>query len=149
MKKAMISRKELFFQIVLHILVLLFYSFDKYNPGITFAQLVFFLVYTIFAAFITYFLMPRLLYRKKYWQFLGMVVLVLFGVIWAEELLEMVFYPGTKRATPIFCSTIWTIFIHMPLIIPQRRLPLFWNFPRYWGICYTIARKSMFPYPRK
>ena len=115
MKKALISRKELFFQIVLHILVLLFYSFDKYNPGITFAQLVFFLVYTIFAAFITYFLMPRLLYRKKYWQFLGMVVLVLFGVIWAEELLELVFYPGTKRAR-IVPGIYYAVFDVLPVI---------------------------------
>ncbi|WP_252734365.1 sensor histidine kinase [Arenibacter algicola] len=115
MKKAMISRKELFFQVVLHILVLLFYSFDKNNPGITFAQLVFFLVYTVFAAFITYFLMPRFLYRKKYWQFLGLVVLVLFGVIWAEELLELVFYPGTKRAR-IVPGIYYAVFDVLPVI---------------------------------
>ncbi|MDL5514832.1 histidine kinase [Arenibacter sp. M-2] len=126
MKKARISRKELFFQVVLHILVLLFYSFDKNNPGITFAQLVFFLAYTIFAAFITYFLMPRFLYRKKYWQFLGLVVLVLFGLIWAEELLELVFYPGTKKAI-IVPGIYYAIFDVLPVIAILSGFKFAWD----------------------
>ena len=128
----MISRKELFFQVVLHILVLLFYSFDKNNPGITFAQLVFFLLYTIFAAFITYFLMPRLLYRKKYWQFLGMVVLVLLGVIWIEELLEIVFYPGTKRAR-IVPGIYYAVFDVLPVIGILSGFKLAWDAIRSQG----------------
>ncbi|SHJ48841.1 sensor histidine kinase [Pseudozobellia thermophila] len=98
MKHATISRKELVFQVILHVLVLLFYSFDRNDPGITLAQCVFFLVYTISAGLITYYLMPKFLYKKKYWQFFGWVVAVFVVVIITEELLEIVFYPGTKRA---------------------------------------------------
>jgi LytS/YehU family sensor histidine kinase len=126
MKKVMISKKELFFQVVLHVLVLLFYSFDRENPGITLAQLVFFMAYTIAAAFITYFLMPRLLYRKKYWQFLGMVILVLFMVIWAEELLEIVFYPGTKRAR-IVPGIYFAIFDVLPIIAILSGFKFAWD----------------------
>ncbi|MCK0190858.1 histidine kinase [Arenibacter sp. F20364] len=126
MKKVMISKKELFFQVVLHVLVLLFYSFDRENPGITFDQVIFFMVYAIAAAFITYFLMPRLLYRKKYWQFVGMVVLVLFVVILAEELLEVVFYPGTKRAR-IVPGIYFAIFDVLPIIAILAGFKFAWD----------------------
>lgn len=122
----MISKKELFFQVVLHVLVLLFYSFDRENPGITFDQVIFFMVYAIAAAFITYFLMPRLLYRKKYWQFVGMVVLVLFVVILAEELLEVVFYPGTKRAR-IVPGIYFAIFDVLPIIAILAGFKFAWD----------------------
>lgn len=122
----MISKKELFFQVVLHILVLLFYSFDRENPGITFDQLVFFMVYAIAAAFITYFLMPRLLYRKKYWQFVGMVFLVVFLTIVVEELLEMVFYPGTKRAG-IVPGIYFAIFDVLPIIAILSGFKFAWD----------------------
>lgn len=111
----MLPRKELLFQIVLHILVLLFYSFDRNNPGITLAQVVFFLVYAVGAAFITYYLMPNYLYKKKHWQFFGLVLVVLVAVILSEELLEKVFYPGTRRAR-LVPGIYFAIFDILPVI---------------------------------
>jgi LytS/YehU family sensor histidine kinase len=93
------TSKEIIFQVVLHIVVFMFYSFDRNNPGITWAQVVFFAMYAIAAAFITYFFMPRYLYRKKHWQFFGGVVLVVIAVVVFEEvILEKIFYPNTRRA---------------------------------------------------
>ncbi len=98
----MISRKELLFQVVLHIVVFLFYSFDRNNPRITWIQVLFFLVYALGVAFITYYLMPKFLYQKKHWRFFGAVALVIIGMVLLEELvLEKIFYPNTRRANVI------------------------------------------------
>ncbi|AYN66921.1 GHKL domain-containing protein [Euzebyella marina] len=99
MQKTFISRGELLFQVILHILVLLFYSFDRNNPGISLDQILFFLIYTVASGVITYYLMPHYLYKKKYWTFFGYASLVFFLVIMIEELLETVIYPGTVRAS--------------------------------------------------
>lgn len=126
MKHAAISRKELIFQIILHVLVLLFYSFDRNNPGITLAQCVFFLVYTVGSGFITYYLMPKFLYSKKYWTFLAWVVAVFLVVIISEELLEIVFYPGTKRAR-IIPGIYYAFFDILPIITILSGFKFAWD----------------------
>lgn len=94
-----ISRKELIFQIVLFVLVFLFYSFDRENFGFRWSQAAFFLTHVVAAVAISYWLMPRFLYQKKYWQFLGCVVLIVALVIGLEELfLEHILFPNTGRA---------------------------------------------------
>ncbi len=92
-------RKELFFQVLLHVLVFLFYSYDREAPGFKLHQLIFFLTYAAAAAIIGYYLMPRFLYRKRYWAFFGWVSTVLILLLVLEELvLEQIFFPGTRRA---------------------------------------------------
>ncbi len=94
----MISRKELFFQIVLHIIVLLFFSFDKNREAINVDRAIFLLYYSVATVAVTYFLMPRYLYKKKYWQFFLGFILVVTTVIAIEELvLEPLLYPNTRR----------------------------------------------------
>ncbi|SHG99544.1 sensor histidine kinase [Flagellimonas flava] len=96
----MIARKELLFQIALHLLVFLFYSYDRYHPGVDFHEVVFFLTYVLAAAVINYYLMPKFLYQKKYWAFFGSVLLVIATLILLEELvLEQILFPGTRRAS--------------------------------------------------
>lgn len=96
---ALITRKELVFQIILHILVFLFYSYDRRHPEIDIPEIVFFLSYAIASAIIAYYLMPNFLYKKKQWKFFGSVLLIIVGLILLEELvLEQIFYPGTRRA---------------------------------------------------
>ncbi len=121
-----IGWQELFFQFVLYLLVLLFYSFDRNDPGITLAQVVFFLVYAFASVFITYFLMPKYLYKKEYWHFFGMVVLVLLLVIVIEELLEVVFYPGTRRAS-IVPGIYFAIFDVLPIIAILSGFKFAWD----------------------
>lgn len=94
-----ISKKELLFQLVLLVLVFLFYSFDRASPKIHLHQVVFFGTYVLASFTISYWLMPQFLYTRKYWQFFGLVAIVLAGLIVLEELvLEQVFFPGTRRA---------------------------------------------------
>ncbi|MEM9141937.1 MAG: histidine kinase [Bacteroidota bacterium] len=125
--ETMISKKELLFQIVLHILVFLFYSFDRNDPGITLQQLVFFMSYALASAFITYFLMPRLLYRKRVWQFLGAVLLVILGVILLEEfVLEQIFFSGTPRAR-IVPGIYFAVFSIVPVITILSGFKFAWD----------------------
>ena len=94
-----IVKKEVIFQAVLIVLVFLFYSFDRENPGIRLSQVTFFTTHVIAALTIGYWLMPNFLYKRKYWQFFGFVLLAVTIVILVEELvLEQIFFPGTKRA---------------------------------------------------
>ncbi|MDC6361844.1 MULTISPECIES: sensor histidine kinase [Flavobacteriaceae] len=96
----MISRKELLFQVVLHVIVLLFFSFDKHEGGIDIDRAIFLLFYSAATVIITYFLMPKYLYKKKYWQFFIAFGLVVTVVILLEELvLEPLMFPNTKRGT--------------------------------------------------
>ncbi len=97
--KNLISRKELVFQIVLHILVFVFYSFDRRNPHIDFYEVASFATFTLAAIIIGYYLMPNFLYKGKQIKFFGGVLLIVLGLILMEELvLEQIFFPGTKRA---------------------------------------------------
>ncbi|MEX0313366.1 MAG: histidine kinase, partial [Allomuricauda sp.] len=112
----MITRKELVFQIVLHILVFLFYSFDRNNPHIDFHEVIFFLSYAMAAAVIAYYLMPNFLYKKKQWRFFGSVLLGVFGGIFLEELvLEQIFFAGTRRARG-FPGIFYAFFYIVPVL---------------------------------
>ncbi|MCL6268030.1 sensor histidine kinase [Flagellimonas myxillae] len=112
----MIPRKELIFQIVLHLLVFLFYSYDRRHPEIDIYEITFFISYILAGVVITYYLMPKFLYQKKHWKFFGSVLLVIVGVILLEELvLEQIFFPGTKRAQA-FPGVYYALFEVVPVI---------------------------------
>jgi len=96
----LITRKEILFQIVLHVLVLLFFSFDKNTGGIIVNRALFLLWYSVGTLAVTYYLMPTFLYKRKYWQFFLGFILVVVVVIAVEELImEPIIYPNTKRGT--------------------------------------------------
>ncbi|MCB0662549.1 MAG: histidine kinase [Saprospiraceae bacterium] len=102
-----VSIREVLFQVVLHILVFIFYSFDKKNPGIQQYQVVYFLTYSFAAFIINYILLPRLFYKKKYIWFFFYVLLIVFGLMALEELvLEHIYFPDTraKRFPGVFFS---------------------------------------------
>ncbi|MBO6531643.1 MAG: sensor histidine kinase [Allomuricauda sp.] len=94
----MISRKELLFQIVLHILVLLFFSFNRNTGAIMVHRAIFLTFYSLATVSVTYYLMPHFLYRKKYWQFFVGAAIVVAVVILIEELvLEPIIFPDSER----------------------------------------------------
>jgi LytS/YehU family sensor histidine kinase len=94
----LISKKELLFQIVLHVLVLLFFSFNRNTGSIILHRAIFLLFYSIATLGITYYLMPKYLYKKKYWQFfLGAALLVVVVITIEELVLEPIIFPGTRR----------------------------------------------------
>lgn len=95
--KDTLNFKEFFFQLILHVTVFVFFSFDRKIEGIDYLQLYFFLNYVVAALFINYFLLPRFFYKNKYWEFAISVALLLGLVIFLEEVvLEQIFYPNTR-----------------------------------------------------
>jgi hypothetical protein len=97
LKISMISWKEWLFQIVLHVLVFIFYSFDRNNPQIEMYQVAFFLNYAVATFVISYGLLPIFFYSKKYIEFFIAVILVIAGVIMIEELvIEKIYFPDTR-----------------------------------------------------
>ena len=91
------SSQEVFFQIILHLLVFSFYSFDKNDASIQGYQVVFFLSYALVTLFISYFLLPRFLYKKKYLQFFILLALsITFVIVLEEAVLEQIYFPDTR-----------------------------------------------------
>lgn len=91
------SVKEISFQLVLHTMVFVFYSFDRNEPQIAGYQVVFFLNYALATFFINYFLLPRFYYKKKYAYFFAFVLLTILAVVAIEEgVLEPIYFPDTR-----------------------------------------------------
>mgnify|MGYP003644997298 FL=1 len=100
------TSKEVIFQIVLHVVLFLFFSFDKNQPEIQAFKIIAFINYALGALVINYVLLPRFFYRKKYFEFFIYVVVVVTLIIMVEELvLERIFYPTTRgQYFPGWCS---------------------------------------------
>lgn len=92
-----LSFREVVFQIALHLVVFVFYSFDQRHPGIEEFQVVFFLHYAVWAFVINYVLLPRFLYRNKPLFFFVLVLAVIAAAIAIEELiLEKIYFPNWR-----------------------------------------------------
>ena len=96
MKKSR-SVQETIFQLILFVVVFIFYSFDREDPEIEPDQVVFFLNYVAGVLVINYVLLPRFFYTKKYLSFFIGTVLVIAVVLIIEELvLEKIYFPDTR-----------------------------------------------------
>lgn len=89
--------RELFFHILLHIVVFFLYAFSKRHPQLEIAEAVFFLNYALMALIVNFFLLPRFLYPKKYLLFFTCFFLLLGLCTFVEEgILEPAYYPDTR-----------------------------------------------------
>ena len=126
-KQISIPAKELIFQILLHLLVFVFYSFDRHQPHIEEHQIAFFLHYAMWAFIINYVLLPRFLFRKKHLLFFIWVLLVIAGVILMEEfVLEKIYFPDTKRAQS-FPGVFYTLLDVLPVITILSGFKFAWD----------------------
>ncbi len=95
----LISKKEFLFQLVFHFLVLAFFAYNWYAQEFRFDRVWFFLMFATGSLFVTYYLMPRFLYTKRYFKFFGFLLLVIAILMLGEELvLEQLLFAGTDRA---------------------------------------------------
>ena len=100
--------KELIFQIILHILVFIFYAFGKGELAIQNYQYLFFLNYAIAALFINYLLLPRFFYKKKYWAFgFSFLILTIIMIFMEEMVLEKVYFPDQEVKRFSFSILYW------------------------------------------
>lgn len=106
---------ELLFQVMLNVLVFIFFAFDRRIPGIEFMQVYFYLNYAIAAFVINYFLLPRYLYKNRYWEFIVYTTVVIAFIIFIEEaFLEQLFYPDTRGKK--FLGIFYNLLSTMPTI---------------------------------
>jgi Histidine kinase len=104
--------KELLFQIALNVIVFIFFAFDRRLPGIEPHKILFYLNFAFAAIIINYILLPKYLYKNRYWQFAIFSLLVIAFVIFIEEaVLEQIFYPETrgKRFLGVFYNLMSTL----------------------------------------
>ncbi|MEM9920636.1 MAG: histidine kinase [Bacteroidota bacterium] len=114
-EKTAIQLKEVLFQLALHVIVFLFFSFDSDNPAIKMHQIVFFVTYASGAFLINYLLLPRFYYQKRYLPFFFYVALILGGLIFMEEcVLEQIYFPDTRGKK--FPGVFYTLLDILPLI---------------------------------
>lgn len=120
------TSKEAMFQLVLHIVLFLFFSFDKNEPQIGAFKVFAFLNYALGALVINYVLLPRFFYRKKYLYFLISVVAVIAAIIAIEELvLEQIYYPDTRGKR--FPGVIYSLLDVMPVITILAGFKFAWD----------------------
>ncbi|MCG2459162.1 histidine kinase [Flavobacteriaceae bacterium F89] len=107
--------KEVFFQVLLHIVLFLFYTFDKHQPQIQGFKMVAFLNYAMGALVINYVLLPYFFYKKKYSLFFLSSLAIIATIILVEELvLEKIFYPTTRGKH--FPGIIYSLLDVMPIV---------------------------------
>ena len=117
MKKYFTQSKvnELIFQLLLHLMVFVFFAYDKRIEGVDFKQFYFFLNLVIAAFVINYVLLPKFLYQNRYWELVVSIVVILGMVIVVEEfVLEQVFYPETRGQK--FSKIFYTLLGVLPTI---------------------------------
>lgn len=118
--------KEVVFQLLLHIVLFLFFSFDKNEPSIQGFKVVAFLNYAVGAFIINYVLLPRFFYKKKYLLFFISVAVIVTAIIMIEELvLEAIYYPDTRGTR--FPGVIYSLLDVMPVITILTGFKFAWD----------------------
>lgn len=103
------STKEFIFQVILTLVVFLFYSIDRKNPQIEGYEFAFFLSLAFYAFLINYILLPFFFYKKKYFYFvLYLGIIILAAVLMEELVLERIYFPDTRgsKFSSIFSTSI-------------------------------------------
>ena len=119
--------KEVFFQLLLHIVLFIFFSFDRHNPGIQNHQIAFFINYAIAAFIINYVLLPRFFYQKKYITFFIFLIVIIAGIILMEEfVLEQIYFPDSKRSK-YFPGIFYSLLDVMPVIVILSGFKFAWD----------------------
>lgn len=109
-------KRELLFQLILHIVVFIFFAFNWFDQAFLVDRAWFFLMYALATIFVSYYLMPTLLYTKKYlWFFVSICLVLAVLILLEEKILEPLLYPNTKRANT-FPGLFYTLFGILPVM---------------------------------
>lgn len=100
MRTIKISYKELLFQVLVHMVVFLFYALDKDDTVISMHEVVFFATYASAGIFINFFLMPRFYKTKDLYQTILYIVFTILLVVFVEEyIIEPFFFDDIRGKT--------------------------------------------------
>lgn len=126
-KNAFLS--EFLFQLILHAVVFIFYSFEREAPHFQTYQLVFFLNYSVAVFIINYVLLPQFLYKKKYLLFSFLLFLTVLTTILIEEyVLEQIYFPDTRGQS--FQGFFYVLLDIMPVIAILSGFKFAWDLIR-------------------
>lgn len=118
--------KEFFFQLLLNIVLFIFYSFDSRQPGIEEHKVLIFLAYALGAIIINYAFIPHLYYKKKYVLFFISSLLVISIVIFVEEfIIEPIYFANTERGE--FRGVLYSLLDVMPTLIILSGFKFAWD----------------------
>lgn len=120
------TTKEIIFQVVLHGILFLFFSFDRNQPQIHEYKIVAFVNYALGALVINYILLPRFFYTKKYPLFFLYITIMVAVIIAMEELvLENIYYPDTRGKH--FPGIFYSLLDVMPVITILAGFKFAWD----------------------
>lgn len=120
------TSKEVVFQLLLHIVLFLFFSFDKNQPSIQEFKVAAFINYSMGALVINYVLLPHFFYKKKYLLFFLSVAVIVAAIIMIEELvLEAIYYPDTRGKH--FPGIVYSLLDVMPVIMILAGFKFAWD----------------------
>ncbi|MDF1695224.1 MAG: histidine kinase [Saprospiraceae bacterium] len=92
--------KEIIFQILVHIVVFVFYAFDRENPNIEAYKFANFFNYALTAAIINYIFLPLLYRKKNSFLFIALILgCVLASALAEEYIVEQMFFTGPRAET--------------------------------------------------
>ncbi|MCW5515750.1 sensor histidine kinase [Muriicola sp. Z0-33] len=118
--------KEIVFQVLLHIVLFLFFSFDRNEPQIQQYKIVAFINYAIGAFIINYILLPTFFYKKEYLRFfLSVAVIVTIIIVVEEFVLERIYYPDSRGK--YFPGVIYSLLDVMPVIMILAGFKFAWD----------------------
>jgi hypothetical protein len=130
LEKKNFAYKEFLFQLMLHALVFSFYVIDGHYPGkvndFHFYDIVYFLNYTMANLVISYVLLPKYYYTKRYISFFGLALLTIGFVILVEELgLEKLFFPDSRGTR--FPGIMFSLGQVLPVIVILSGFKFAWD----------------------
>lgn len=125
-KRSNSLKNEVIFQIALHVLVFLFYSFDRNDPQIQISQVLFFLNYAGAGLVLNYIVFPKYFYSKKYLPLVIYTIITIAIIIVLEELvLEKIYFPDTKGKS--FPGVIYSLVDVLPVITILSGFKFAWD----------------------
>jgi hypothetical protein len=126
-KTLLTTWQEIAFQIVLHILVFLFYAYNRNDNALELNRFVFFLNSAVTAGIINYFLFPKFFYKEKYSIFFLMLFLVLaLAIINEEFVLEQIFFADSRRSKS-FPGVFFTLVEILPTVAVLSGFKFTWD----------------------
>lgn len=121
-----INNKELLYQFVFLTVLFFLSSFNKHTPKIKLSSVAFFTTYALLSFIISYYLVPKFLYAKKYKQFiLGLVVVFLTSYVLEELVLEKIFFDNHR--SEYISNVFYTLLDIGPLMIIMVSFKLAWD----------------------
>lgn len=116
---------EVIFQVLVHLVVFVFYSFDRNEPSIALYKYVYFINYAIAAAIINYVCLPLFYRKKNLLVFIGLIALVILGSALLEEfILEPIFFTGPRAET---IKMLWAFIDIIPVVAILSGVKFGWD----------------------